>query len=583
MPAAVLSCSRRRFLKDHATSIASLGLALSAQPWLPLQAGSAPRPEGREFAADVAIIGAGVGGFAAAMAVLEAGRTVILTEPTDWIGGQLTSQGVPPDENPWVETFGANQSYQEFRRRVRDFYRKNYPLTHAARRDPLLNPGNGSVSRLCHEPRVALAVMTEMLLPHISAGKLVLLTDHAPVAAEVQGDSIKSVTVEDLHTHEKRTIIASIFIDATELGDLAELAGAEHVTGFESRAETGEALAPEKAQPANQQAFTICFAMDHRPGEDHTIDKPTDYNFWRDYVPPLKPAWPGKLLSLAYSNPYTLEPKTLGFDPTKPDEPGWWKYRRLIDSAKFELGTYPASGICLVNWPQNDYLLGNLVGPGVTPESARKHLAGAKQLSLSLFYWLQTEAPRPDGGTGWKGLKLRGDVLGTPDGLAKAPYIRESHRLKTRFTVTAKHVGTDERKKAENGKNAGPLRAAPFADSVGIGAYRIDLHPSTGGDNYIDISSLPFQIPLGSLVPVRLKNLLPACKNLGVTHLTNGCYRLHPVEWAIGEAAGTLAAASVAAKLNPVAIYETTKLRANYFNQLDGRGVRRQWAETKAL
>ena len=78
----------------------------------------------------------------------------------------------------------------------------------------------------------------------------------------------------------------------------------------------------------------------------------------------------------------------------------------------------------------------------------------------------------------------------------------------------------------------------PFPDSVGVGSYRIDLHPSTGGDNYIDISSLPFQIPLGSLIPRRVENLLPACKNLGTTHITNGCYRLHPVEWGIGEAAG---------------------------------------------
>jgi hypothetical protein len=39
-----------------------------------------------------------------------------------------------------------------------------------------------------------------------------------------------------------------------------------------------------------------------------------------------------------------------------------------------------------------------------------------------------------------------------------------------------------------------------------------------------------------------VENLLPACKNPGVTHITNGCYRLHPVEWNIGEVAGALAA-----------------------------------------
>src|SRR2546423_4872245 len=87
------------------------------------------------------------------------------------------------------------------------------------------------------------------------------------------------------------------------------------------------------------------------------------------------------------------------------------------------------------------------------------------------------------------------------------------------------------------GKNKEDLTAEPFADSVGVGSYRIDLHPSSGGDNYIDISSLPFQIPLGALICRRMDNLIPAAKNIGVTHITNGCYRLHPVEWNIGESA----------------------------------------------
>jgi hypothetical protein len=48
----------------------------------------------------------------------------------------------------------------------------------------------------------------------------------------------------------------------------------------------------------------------------------------------------------------------------------------------------------------------------------------------TLLYWLQTEAPRPDGGTGWKGMRLRPDVVGTEDGLAKYPYIRASRRIR---------------------------------------------------------------------------------------------------------------------------------------------------------
>jgi hypothetical protein len=103
-----------------------------------------------------------------------------------------------------------------------------------------------------------------------------------------------------------------------------------------------------------------------------------------------------------------------------------------------------------------------------------------------------------------------------------------------------------------------------------VGSYRIDLHPSTGGRNYIDVSSLPFTIPLGSLIPVRVENLLPACKNLGVTHITNGCYRLHPVEWGIGEAAGALAAHCLETHSTPRAVRNTPKLLAEFQKRIVG-------------
>src|SRR5262249_29162683 len=162
------------------------------------------------------------------------------------------------------------------------------------------------------------------------------------------------------------------------------------------------------------------------------------------------------------------------------------------DRRNFDDGTYP-SDVCLVNWPQNDYWLGNLCE--VSAAEAEKHLKRAKQLSLSLLYWMQTEAPRPDGKDGWKGLRLREDGVGTPDGLAKYPYVRESRRIKAEFTVLEQHVGTEARMQA-TGKKRDEVTAEPFPDSVGVGSYRIDLHPSSGGDNYVDISSLPFRIPL---------------------------------------------------------------------------------------
>src|SRR5258708_39305492 len=97
----------------------------------------------KELACDGAVIGGGVGGCAAALAALREGLRVTLTEETDWIGGQLTAQGVPPDEHQCIETHGCTPLYREYRNPVREYYRRNYPLTHPAR--PLPSPNHGNL------------------------------------------------------------------------------------------------------------------------------------------------------------------------------------------------------------------------------------------------------------------------------------------------------------------------------------------------------------------------------------------------------------------------------------------------------
>ncbi|HEX4948832.1 MAG TPA: FAD-dependent oxidoreductase [Blastocatellia bacterium] len=522
-----------------------------------------------ELQTEILIVGGGVGGCAAALAAAQAGRQVILSEESDWLGGQFTSQAVPPDEHGWIEQFGCTAAYRSFRSGVRAYYQQHYPLTDEARNNSYLNPGNGWVSPLCHEPRVALAVLEAMLAPFVSNGRIRVLTEHCPVKADIAGDAVRSVTLLDLRTGQERTITARYFLDATELGELLPVTGTEFVTGAESQTDTGEPSAPQKAAPHNAQAFSVCFAMEHRAGEDHTIERPRDYSFWRDYVPQLQPAWPGRLLSWEITHPRTMQPHRYHFDPHR--EPskafaGLWTYRRILDRTNFTSGFYE-SDVTLMNVPMLDYLLGDLTN--ATQEERARHIEQARQLSYSFFYWLQTEAPRPDGGTGWPGLRLRGDLTGTTDGLAKTPYIRESRRIQAVFTIREQDVAEALR--------PGQTHAAAYADSVGIGYYRIDLHPSTGGDNYIDVGSLPFQIPLGALIPQRMENLLPASKNIGTTHITNGCYRLHPVEWNIGEAAGALAAHCLAAQLRPRHVYQVSTRLAEFQRELMQRGVELAW------
>ncbi len=525
-----------------------------------------------ELAADLVIVGGGLGGVSAALAAMRLGATVVLVEELDWLGGQLTSQGVPPDEYPWIESVIASQSYATLRQNIRAYYRDHMPLTETARAQMRLNPGQGNVSTLCHEPWIAAKVIDRMLAPSEAAGRLTILRGHGLVEVQADGDRIHAVQVEHLAGGRRRVLRAPVFIDATEIGDMLPLAGAEHVFGAESRAQTQEPHALETADPFDQQAVTWCFAADYLSGEDHTIEKPAAY----DRLKSLQlDCWPGPQFSWVLSDFVTHQPRERPLFAGPTDAISLydlWHARRIAYRQHFAPGHY-ASDITLANWPQMDYWEKPIVG--VSPGEQAVALEEARQFSLSFFYWMQTDAPRHDGGYGYRGLRLRGDVLGTSDGLAKQAYYREGRRIQAEFTVLEQHIGVAARPGADG--------AERFHDSVGIGAYRIDLHPSTTGRNTVDIDSFPFQIPLGALIPVRLDNLIPACKNLGTTRITNGAYREHATEWSIGEAAGALAAFALRRRRPVRAVRSDTTLLADFQRTLHDLGVLLEWPVFGAL
>lgn len=526
----------------------------------------------QELSADVLVVGASLGGVAAALACCRLGKRVLLTEETRWIGGQATTQGVPLDEHPWSEKFGITRSYAAFRAGARRYYRDHYPLSRAARADPNLNPGAGWVSKLCFEPRVGLAVLHQMLAPHLSAGRLRILVRHRPVAVEMRGDVVDSVTVEDEDTGVRRACRAPYVIDATELGDLLELGDVESVIGAESRNETGEPLAVEgPADPMDQMVFTHVFALEHRPGESHVIEKPAAYDFWTK-AKSHRGDWP----KFTQADLMGAEQDHFG-RPARPNGyvPSTWNFRRMLYAGNFEPGAFD-SDVTVAIWPLNEYNQGVLCGVG--PEERRRHLDAARQLSLSTIYWLQTEAPNPrTGGTGYPGLRPRGDVFGTGDGLAQAPYIRESRRIRAEFTVLEQHFRTDHPPTKD-----GPVR---YADSVGLSGYRVDIHKSIApGQAPITLAAHGKhwlqQIPLGALIPVRVENLLPACKNLGVTHVMNGAFRVHPTEWNIGEAAGSLAAFCLERDLRPRQVRADSRHLAEFQRLLVSQGIELDWPIT---
>ncbi|HEY0699386.1 MAG TPA: FAD-dependent oxidoreductase, partial [Micromonospora sp.] len=229
----------------------------------------------------VLVVGAGCGGTAAALSATRLGHTVILTEPTSRVGGQLTTQAVPPDEHPWVESTGVTASYRRLRDGVREHYRRTRPLTPAAKGAAHLNPGQAWVSGLSAEPVVFHEVLREMLAPAVERGLLRVLTRHRPVAVEVTGDRVDAVTFVDERDGGTVRVTARHVLDASEEGDLLPLAGAEHVLGAESRAQTGEPHALDgPADPADQQGVTWCAALELRPGGDNLVPRPASYPFW---------------------------------------------------------------------------------------------------------------------------------------------------------------------------------------------------------------------------------------------------------------------------------------------------------------
>ena len=349
-----------------------------------------------------------------------------MTEEFDWIGGQMTSQAVPPDEHSWVEQFGITRSYRALRNGIRQYYRDHYPLTEKSRAWGDLNPGAGHVSRLCHEPRVSLAVMEAMLAPYRGGGRLTLLQPYRPASAEVDGDRVRAVTLQHRDGGDGIIVAAPYIIDATEYGDLLPLTGTEYVTGFGRRPRPASRPRPPRAQPTSSQAVSICFAIDHVEG-NHVIDKPHNYEKWRAFTPDF---WGGPLIGFRGPHPRTLELTTRSFTPNPDDDPtlvdadqrrnpgdaNLWTFRRIAARRNFVPGAY-ASDICLVNWPMLDYFEHPVID--VPEDVYRQRIAEAADLSYSMFYWLQTEAPRETAARASR--RLRGDITGTSHGLAMAP------------------------------------------------------------------------------------------------------------------------------------------------------------------
>ncbi len=481
---------------------------------------------------DVLIAGGGLGAIAAALAVCGAGRRAVMVEAMPIIGGQVSAQLTTPlDEHPLIEHTGASAQYRRFRDTLRQ----------QAGAD---NPGRGWVSRLCTTPAAARTALEGMLHPFISAGLLTLCTGYQPERAQIvhaaAARTVHSVVFgpapvphnlnattpprtllggADLPGERRRVferavadgsrrieVVAAQIIDATELGDLLPLTGAPFVTGSEGCGRYGERHALAQPSPHAEQSFTVVAALVREDVAQPAQPAPARYHYWRDRYRFSLAADPGDGTATDYPM----------FAPD--DTPSFWSYRRIR-------AEHPEA--IVLNWGSHDYHDQGLIASGAAA------VAEARELTLAFVHWLRTEAPRP-GGYGYPELRLAPELSETSDGLALAPYVRESRRLAVVKPVTAHDLAPQ----ADG-------RAAQISDSLGVAWYHADLHPRVGGAASVYEPTGPFQIPARTLVGATVQNLIMGAKNLGATQIAAAAYRVHQGEWAVGEAAGHLATAAL--------------------------------------
>ncbi|KEF43283.1 MAG: hypothetical protein ER33_00635 [Cyanobium sp. CACIAM 14] len=528
--------------------------------------------------AAVLVVGGSTAAYSATLAALQAGAAVLLVQPTQLVGGQYTAQALPASDDPPERAPKRLQSATQLdpaqlddgdlfcgSALLRAFRRRQLQLQPVGGQ-VIGNPGAGWVSHFAVRPDTALRALEEPLLPHLASGRLRIVPFAAPEAVEFDAASpprLTAVRFHDLERNLRFRVEAEVVLEATDLGDLLEVGGIASRVGQEARADTGEAVLPDQAVPLCQQAFTFGIVVERAtPAPAECLPAPEGYG--RD--PWLQPADFPCSFWVHGSGGWQERPF---FDPN-----GMFRYRRLACAVPDE--QVRPGDVTVLNWGTsplgaagplgcgNDYRFGCL--SGVSREERRRHLERARARAQAYLHCLQSA----------HGLALRprGDLTWTADGIALEPYIREARRGVALTTIRHEDVARRF--------FPGRARARSFADSVGIGAYHyLDFHPNlTPG--HVDLGadgkeSLPFTVPLGALIPVATDGLILSAKSIGTTHITNAAYRMHPVEWAIGEAGGRLAAFALAQGVSPRQVACDPALLRRFQTVLTGAGAPIHW------
>ena len=454
-----------------------LGNARAQEAVSPQVAQSSPTPD-HVVECELLIVGGGLAGTAAAYESLLMGHTVCMTELTDWVGGQISSQGTTAldESREQRNLLFYSRGYKELRDRVEQKY-------------GVLNPGECWVSASCFLPADANAILMEMLaeaqaqgggelkwFPNTVVKDLTMNADGthidqviaishspAPGTPPLNTDFLSEI-IEDAYVYDdsarlSKQIIQFVpagielegvenaaprkvdwfVIEATETGELIVLADVPYELGLDPRSPLNPSSPVLERDPYCTQGFTYTFAME-RTAEPQTYEVPEFYATYEPYY-----SWEKERDALKTPQDH--------FDFV-------FTYRRLWNASprsEAKIFGVPRPGvgdISMQNWTWgNDYRPGteldNLIlteeqlqasgqlEPGGWLGGLRTEtLHKGEENAIGFFYWLTTGTTDSQIGDSWKdpdpyNIYLKGldSPMGTAHGLSKYPYIREARRI----------------------------------------------------------------------------------------------------------------------------------------------------------
>ncbi|MGM3309313.1 FAD-dependent oxidoreductase [Anabaena sp. WFMT] len=429
-------------------------------------AATTPRTPDKTVNCEILVVGGGLSGVATAYESLLAGRTVCLTEITDWLGGQISSQGTSAlDERPTQrDKQFYSRGYLELRNRIQRKYGK-------------LNPGDCWVSDSCFLPRDAHNIMTQMLKEAEKRGKgklqwfpntvikdlaisqdgkiinSVIAIQHQPATgAPPLNTATLSQTIEDAYRYENSSQLSKTLIrflpkqtknntskwyvvDTSETGEIIALADVPYRLGIDARSYLEPSSSSTTNDPYCTQGFTYTFAMESTKDPQNQVIPP--------FYPQYAPYFSYELARLA------------NFDLV-------FTYRRIWSPQKGQPTTFngvkftaPTPGdISMQNWTwgndyrpgtANDNLIytrqqlqtsGQLNPEGWTGGLRTETLRKGEENALAYYYWLVAGNTDSQLGAGVKQPQPNNRLLtglnspmGTAHGLSKYPYMREGRRI----------------------------------------------------------------------------------------------------------------------------------------------------------